>query len=527
MYVATPPIKGKQSILEYNEFNKQDSQSRNFRKTISDRFLEFSRSTSIHGFKYLGVRQGCTLEKIWWIVVLSICIYLCTFFTIQTLKKREENPVFISFHQPNMHIWDIPFPAVTICPGSKIKATKYNFTQYSNRNKEDNLTGGELKRFRDMSLFCKSDYHCPFSEQGLQHSLSEEAVDDFIKHSVTIDDVFELCKTNRTPYKCNEFLSPTLTMVGLCFSFNMLDKTELFHNITSIRGDHVRHNKTRFWTADDNYAKTMNRTVPMRITSINDGLYFRLHLNKSDIDELCDKSQGYRVMLHHPAEVPLLSQRHTHLSTDQSYKFWIKPNIITTSTNLKDYDPHKRGCYFANEKKLKYYKVYTEPNCREECLSNYTIKICGCALYHLPHEKSSRLCGHSDIACVFTVKEKLLSIEMKFEILEDNSTFRDDQWAEGCDCLPSCTSITYDAEIVPEQMATSPNSSFFSTTVYFTFKDSNFITMERNELFSNTDFWASCGGLLGLFTGFSVVSLAEIVYFSTLKWICNLWNNRK
>lgn len=63
MYVATLPREEKQSILEENDFNKQDNRDENFRKIISDRFLEFSRSTSIHGFKYLGVRKGYTIEK--------------------------------------------------------------------------------------------------------------------------------------------------------------------------------------------------------------------------------------------------------------------------------------------------------------------------------------------------------------------------------------------------------------------------------------------------------------------------------
>ena len=154
----------------------------------------------------------------------------------------------------------------------------------------------------------------------------------------------------------------------------------------SIPADHVIHKKTRHWTADNNYEKTINYTVPFRITSINDGLYFGLHTNKSDIDEQCETNRGYRVILHHPAEVPTLSQRYTLLSSDQNYRFWIKPDIITTSTNLQDYDPHKRGCYFAHEKKLKFYKVYTEPNCRQECVSNYTIKICGCSLFYTPRK---------------------------------------------------------------------------------------------------------------------------------------------
>lgn len=33
---------------------------------------------------------------------------------------------------------------------------------------------------------------------------------------------------------------------------------------------------------------------------------------------------------------------------------------------------------------------------------------------------------------------------------------------------------------------------------------------------------ANCGGILGLFTGFSFLSIVEIIYFMTLRVICNI-----
>jgi hypothetical protein len=41
-----------------------------------------------------------------------------------------------------------------------------------------------------------------------------------------------------------------------------------------------------------------------------------------------------------------------------------------------------------------------------------------------------------------------------------------------------------------------------------------------------TFFTANSGGLLGLFTGFSVVTLVELLYFATLRLFCNLRRRR-
>lgn len=60
------------------------------------------------------------------------------------------------------------------------------------------------------------------------------------------------------------------------------------------------------------------------------------------------------------------------------------------------------------------------------------------------------------------------------------------------------------------------------TRVTLFFKEQQFITSERNELYGLTDFLANCGGLLGLFTGFSFLSTVEILYFISIRFICNI-----
>lgn len=54
------------------------------------------------------------------------------------------------------------------------------------------------------------------------------------------------------------------------------------------------------------------------------------------------------------------------------------------------------------------------------------------------------------------------------------------------------------------------------------FKEDHFISLKRAELFGITDFIANCGGLLGLFMGVSLLSIVEIIYFCTIRWIYRL-----
>lgn len=59
------------------------------------------------------------------------------------------------------------------------------------------------------------------------------------------------------------------------------------------------------------------------------------------------------------------------------------------------------------------------------------------------------------------------------------------------------------------------------------FKENQFITSKRSELYGLTDFLANCGGLLGLFAGVSILSTIEILYFYTIRFCCNLRARRK
>lgn len=51
------------------------------------------------------------------------------------------------------------------------------------------------------------------------------------------------------------------------------------------------------------------------------------------------------------------------------------------------------------------------------------------------------------------------------------------------------------------------------------FKKTKFVANKRSELYSNTDFLANCGGLIGMFMGASLLSIIEIFYFCLLRFI--------
>lgn len=66
------------------------------------------------------------------------------------------------------------------------------------------------------------------------------------------------------------------------------------------------------------------------------------------------------------------------------------------------------------------------------------------------------------------------------------------------------------------------------STISITFKSHSVLTLKRSASYTNTDFLAVCGGLLGLFLGVSALSIIEFIYHLMVRlyWTIHLWKLR-
>lgn len=68
---------------------------------------------------------------------------------------------------------------------------------------------------------------------------------------------------------------------------------------------------------------------------------------------------------------------------------------------------------------------------------------CGCVKFSMPRDEDTPICGAAKIACYNEAEDNLLKAQF-----EEGLTIQPGQdRVKGCNCLPACTSITYDAEI--------------------------------------------------------------------------------
>lgn len=262
------------------------------------------------------------------------------------------------------------------------------------------------------------------------------------------------------------------------------------------------------WTLQDGYKLDSSDTYPRRVNGPGEssGLFLMLKLDTRNIDYLCrGQVQGFKVILHTPNELPITTSNYFRVPLGQEVLVSVMPNVMTTSSGLKKYAPDRRVCYFDKERYLRFFKTYSKNNCELECLGNFTLSKCGCVKFSLPRDENTKVCLQRDIECYLDAEK-----ELSAENFETSSNFIEGKRiaVPNCNCLPSCTSISYEADIsqadyefeTREAVYEIPQDTYKNmkmSQLRMFFNDGEFIAVRRSELYGLTDFVANCGGLMG------------------------------
>ncbi|XP_058117490.1 pickpocket protein 28-like [Anopheles ziemanni] len=504
----------------------------NIWRVIKGLFLEYCSNSSVHGVQYFGCKRRTLFEKIWWGVMLLLSLYGCGRLIQNIYRKWDQTPVIVSFAEKSTPVWQIPFPAVTICPEMKVRSQYLNFTELYRQitrnttvDPHQDWSNETFDLFRAVAQVC--DAHI-LKDIQLNQTEDPNIVEKLRNVSMPIEKALYFCKWRNEGGLCTNYFTETITEEGICFTFNAQSSQEMLRE-DQLHNDYeyITENKTSpLWSLENGYSEKSDMdTYPLRVLGdgARAGLFVLLNLFKFDRELICrGPVQGFKILLHSSSEYPQVSRQYYRVPLHQEVIISVKPQMITTSEGLREYTPERRQCFFNEERHLRYFKVYTQQNCELECLSNYTLQKCGCAKFSMPRDDNTKVCGASQIQCYNEAEDDMLLEDVKY-LVDKSFDFR-----AKCNCLPACTSVQYDAEISQaaldwkslieaygDSLDEDEGAEFSRLSIYF--KEAQFITSKRSELYGLTDFLANCGGLLGLFMGVSLLSLAEMFYFCTIR----------
>ena len=257
------------------------------------------------------------------------------------------------------------------------------------------------------------------------------------------------------------------------------------------------------WSLEEGYKTSDFYVHPRRVLGPGAlaGLSVVFKVDISDFDYVCRGSvQGFRILLNTPGDISRVGKQYFRVPLHQEIVVSVKPNMISTSHTLDDYTPDRRQCFFNHERELKFFKVYSQNNCEFECLVNATLARCNCVKFSMPRDNDTNICTHNERFCYDETETDLMKEALNLSL----KSGRKKKSEKPCNCLPSCTSISYDTEIsqgdfdydkAADEEGNFSNVVLGRLTIFF--KEPQFITSKRSELYGVTDFMANVGGLLG------------------------------
>lgn len=484
--------------------------------TLKKVLCEFCETTSIHGVRYLGRRRIHWLERIWWIVAVSVSIFFCAKLLERTWYKKSISPVIITIDNEATQISDIPFPTITICSNlidNRFYLNNSRILELSDVNNYENITIEKctIQKHSAVANFC--DLIEPYLDQFKEFNnftfdphilpLLEAMTPNLLAHH-------SYCSLEGSAFhNCDIFFDRIVTDLGLCHTFNHLDSNNIY-NFNILSDDFPKVN-TKINESLTNWNILNTFTYPYRMKNSGIGLKMKLTvpLNKSKFDGQCRNNfDGFKMQIHSAEEVPHMKKHFIHIPYDHDIQITVNPKIVNTVQNLIDnYGPKQRKCINDNENQLMFFKKYTQQNCRLEDLANQVKQQCGCVLFWMPRHNGTNICH-------FNKQFKCVIYAAKYSI-HANSTSQ---------CLPACYSIDYDADISTSKLLDGEmyDEQIRRVTISIVFKEQQYFASMRSELYGTMDFIAACGGILSLFMGISILNLIEVIYFATLRFICLL-----
>ncbi|EZA54394.1 pickpocket protein 28 isoform X1 [Ooceraea biroi] len=527
LFIKKDPVANKNSDQENKKTERSKKKKHQVFTDCMEFFQQYCANSSLHGLRYVGDSSLSAVERIFWLISFLAALIIVTIYIYFIYQRWTHSPIIIALSPEPVSLTEFPFPSVTICNMNHVKkseATKI-------------LRGSDSLEKVLLDDVCDRNYNT--TDDGIDENIEWERIERFkINTSQSCTDMLYYCVWHGSQHDCNKIFNSVMTDEGICCNFNSVNRKYLLYNPRDWPDLNISYSAVSIdWNAEKGYnASTPTDVIPQRPPGTGLSYGLTLALDAETDEYYCGfTSAGFKMLLHSPVETPKIADFSFAIMPGKETRVILKPRISVANSRIIAIQQKKRKCYFTAERKLRYYRTYTQRNCVLECEANFTQEMCGCVQYYMPKSAKTKICGKRDTSCAVRAKTA-----MELGLYDDDTASSlNISKLPHCTCWPACYEINYKAqlsqsELLPTLNIDAPyvkkNMDYFTknvAVVHLFFVDSQFTKYVKNELFGFTEFLSSTGGLLGLFMGFSFLSAMEIVYFLTLRAWCRMYRRRQ
>ncbi|PSN58038.1 hypothetical protein C0J52_02048 [Blattella germanica] len=342
-----------------------------------------------------------------WILVCGMGLAGTIILINKVWTQYSTSPTITSVENTHYPIWNIPFPAVTIC----------------NVNKVHYAAAKELYEKEFVGFLDKEEYWAFVQQmaeiiqpEGIDFQLDLNRIQEVFKNrSFNMESLMKRltqpcssmlikCKWRGKRTSCDSLFTMSKTDAGFCCSFN-------------------------YFPPDNNEDVT-----PRRVNGAGylTGLSMLIDPRLEDYYAALFSFYGVQVLVHSYQDYPEISARGILLAPQKEAFLQVSAASTYSTPEVRGLKKEQRQCLFEDEhfttnttnNNDTAHGEYSYSNCLIQCRMNYMNKLCHCAPYFFP----------------IGIFNNLQSPQ-KLPGLDDNEN------AMSCDCHPTCADVTYSAEI--------------------------------------------------------------------------------
>ena len=410
-----------------------------------------------------ALRVARIIKRLVWVGVVLGATIGCLITITDRIRYLQSRPTATTISNIERH--SVEFPAVTVC-----NLNMFSRKELQKRNLTSIIENSARLVRQESRDGCETDL-----QQSLSQSDSKISTIKFEELTVQAsDDVKDLivdCSfAGKQCGNLTELSEPVFTEMGICYTFNL-----------------GRRGRPR---------------VKSRGIGQRQGLHMIIRINQSDYATPADA--GVKIAIHDQSEPPLPADQGVGVPTGRSAFISIKEQNIQNSAGLHCRDNGKTARFNFLKRE---FPSYSESACLVDCVHSAIARECNCvsvrSFYRPDTSQYAQLpdCTLENTCCIL-----------------DALTSPSD-----CPCSVACTSTRYEATVsysyfpaeyfsqeVAHSLNTTPANLFInSLEVNVYFDTLNVETLTTEEAYSVVALLADIGGQVGLFLGWSVISVLQ------------------